>query len=118
MTYSSWFSFKSFSQKSLGISIDRSSVCAADDITSHETKFWIDPKSVLEDLTDIIIAEKYLPHISGGIATWLLSYEDKALAVITQQGKIQYILNKEIPIKKHYQWKYEWIFSQVFCTRK
>lgn len=57
------------------IIINRASVCMGDDIDNHAKKIVLSDNATYDDLLNIIIAEKYLPGVSGNNVVWVLSSE-------------------------------------------
>lgn len=69
----------------LFIAIDRDSVHAGDDLTSHASSIKLDPHATLRTLFEAIKTMHYLPDISGGKATWIVCVSDKEIGVLAQQ---------------------------------
>lgn len=55
------------------IYLNRDSVCAADDIDSHEKIIIVDDSMPPDEIIKTIKELNYLPEIWGGYATWTLS---------------------------------------------
>lgn len=70
------------------ISLERDSVCAADDCLAPHNKKLENKKIIkLSDLVNRIIEINYLPKINGGKATWVLTNNKAPVAIIAQQWK-------------------------------
>ena len=72
------------------LKVDRDSVHAGDDISSHEISMNISGDITIEELVKSAIKQCFLPSISGGNATWLV-YSDSEpkqyIGVLAQQWK-------------------------------
>jgi len=63
----------------------RDSVCAGDDVDApHELSLTFPSDASLQNLADLLLAQRYLASISGGQATWILE-STRPLAVFAQQ---------------------------------
>jgi hypothetical protein len=82
------------------IELDRSSVCMADDIDSHELNFEIIKNTSLSELIDLIFKKNYLPLISGDIATWVVLNKRKSLAVLSQRREVLYIRDRKLIVNE------------------
>jgi hypothetical protein len=70
---------------SITLRVERDSVCAGDDADApHEKHFRLSADATLADTISVIIGEKYLASIAGGMATWIVE-SNKSLAVVAQQ---------------------------------
>ncbi|MCV4289685.1 hypothetical protein OH708_17340 [Pseudomonas capsici] len=69
----------------LAIAIDRDSVHAGDDLSSHTSSIKLDPTATLRALFEAIQTMYYLPGISGGEATWIICTSGKQIGVFAQQ---------------------------------
>ena len=70
------------------ITADRDSVCAGDDIESHDRPFTVPLYASVPELIRLATNACRLPSISGGKATWIVEaggYGGKPIAVIAQQ---------------------------------
>lgn len=84
------------------VNIERDSVCAADDLQSHNkvNRFSID-----EPIFNILsrIKNDYLPrNISGGKATWLIHINSSPIAIIAQEWDLPRIIIKSENIIRSY----------------
>ena len=68
----------------LELTVDRDSVCAGDDIESHQQSFLIRQDYTLAQTLAAVLKSKYLPQVAGGCATWIVE-SDRPLAVVAQQ---------------------------------
>lgn len=69
----------------LDIAVDRDSVHAGDDFTSHATSVMLDPAATMRAFFDAIRTMHYLPAITGGEATWIICVSGKEIGVFAQQ---------------------------------
>ncbi len=68
------------------LSVERDSVCAADDIHAPHTKpFAFRGKDTLAEVLSTILGAGYLANIAGGKATWIVEADGKPVAVVAQQ---------------------------------
>jgi hypothetical protein len=87
------------SPQSIKLSVQRDSVCAADDVGApHSESVSIKPDSSLAEFLQIIQRMGYLAQISGGRATWIVEL-DRPVAVMAQQWKSpQFLIDPETRI--------------------
>lgn len=72
-------------EESLGLSIERDSVCAGDDWNApHHASIKVHRTSTLAQVLETIRSTGYLAHITGGCATWIVE-SDRPLAVVAEQ---------------------------------
>jgi hypothetical protein len=69
----------------LAIPIDRDSVHAGDDLSSHVGSIKVDPTATMHALFEAIQAMHYLPVITGDKATWIICASGKQIGVVAQQ---------------------------------
>lgn len=69
----------------LVVHIDRDSVHAGYDLESHAMSISLDPSATLRTLIEVVQDMDYLPHITGGKATWVVYSSGKPLGVLAQQ---------------------------------
>ncbi len=88
-------SVRSINKNMVNINMTRSSVCMADDCNApHKEVIGVDSNGSLRDLINILL-QRYCPRINGGIAMWILSYNDKPLAVFNGGTGTMNILNDD-----------------------
>jgi hypothetical protein len=71
------------------VTVDRDSVCAGDDVVSHEATFSVTSSCNLLELLSAAWATCPLASIAGGQATWLIdvSNSDACFGVMAQQWR-------------------------------
>lgn len=69
----------------LTIALDRDSVHAGDDLSSHASSIKLDLTATLRTLFEAIQTMRYLPGISGGEASWVICASGKTIGVLAQQ---------------------------------
>ena len=69
------------------VTADRDSVCAGDDVLSHEVMFSVSSSSTVLDLLNVAWRACPLAGIAGGKATWLIDVgnSDTCIGVMAQQ---------------------------------
>lgn len=66
--------------------LTRDSVAAGDDCDApHERAMSFESGTTVEQAVTAIAASNYLASISGGLATWVASVDERTVAVIAQQ---------------------------------
>lgn len=68
----------------LSLRVSRCSVCAGDDIDSHDIVLAVAPEETLGSVVARLRTARYLPSIAGDQATWIIQAGGKALAVVAQ----------------------------------
>ena len=67
------------------LSVERSSVCAGDDLDApHTESVRVPAEATLAEVLQIVRDNRYLAWISGGKATWIVE-SDRPIAVMAQQ---------------------------------
>tara|TARA_B100001093_G_scaffold511843_1_gene580613 strand:+ start:959 stop:1333 length:375 start_codon:yes stop_codon:yes gene_type:complete len=83
------------------IRINRDSVCAGDDVISHNIEWNLKESMTLSEFLDIQNEIYPLARIAGGRATWILKGQD-ILAVLAQQwAKPKFVANESTLIKEN-----------------
>jgi hypothetical protein len=67
------------------INVDRSSVAMGDDVDPHGERIDMSESSTIAEAVAYLRQRKFLVHIAGGRATWVLEVNGKPAAVIAQQ---------------------------------
>ncbi|MCD9033025.1 hypothetical protein LDO32_14945 [Luteimonas sp. Y-2-2-4F] len=69
------------------ISVDRDSVCMADDVDPHAARVHIRADAPVGALLDAALRACPLAAIAGGRATWIVRASGRGIAVIAQQWR-------------------------------
>ncbi|MCC3765919.1 hypothetical protein K3N28_22935 [Glycomyces sp. TRM65418] len=67
------------------INVDRSSVAMGDDVYPHAKTIDLPESSTIAEAVASLRQRRFLPHIAGGRATWVLEVNGAPAAVIAQQ---------------------------------
>lgn len=67
------------------VNVDRSSVAMGDDAYPHAQRVEMSEGSTIAEAVASLRIRKFLAHIAGGRATWLLEVNGRPAAVIAQQ---------------------------------
>ena len=84
------------------ILLSRSSVCAGDDVESHDKRITLPDGLPLDAIIERVVASSYLPCIAGGKATWsvwatIFEHEGHSpVAVVAQEWETTRLLTKAI----------------------
>ena len=79
------FNWKKKILNPIHIILDRDSVCAGDDVYSHNAEFDMDSGATITDLLKKVRKIGFLALIQGGKATWVISDTRTEIAIIAQQ---------------------------------
>jgi hypothetical protein len=72
------------------IIINRSSVCAGDDIQDHSKIYDLSDDVTYEDIFNRIIQDRYLPNISGNNVVWVLMTKDENTCIFSYFTQTNY----------------------------
>lgn len=84
------------------IKVARDSVAMGDDCTAPNAReFEVEQNSKLADFCHLISKNGYFPPIQGGEATWVLTFQNQPIAVLTQQwNHLKFLIDSNMEISK------------------
>lgn len=68
------------------ITVDRGSVCAGDDMFTHEKTYELPDSADLRDLLKLLKADGFFASVAGNDVVWALTVHDTVFAYYTKSG--------------------------------